>query len=130
MSVSRERRAELERQRYQRKRAEAIALLGGRCVTCGTTDDLEIDHVDRATKTYSISLMLSRTPWPQVLQELAKCQLLCHDDHKVKTLNEMIGPRAHGTWAAIRRAHCKCEVCRKFYNAYRREWRASKNMPL
>jgi hypothetical protein len=68
----------------QRRRAEAIALLGGVCVRCGTTEDLEIDHIDRATKEYEIHDVL----WSRRevrLAELAKCQLLCSYHHLFKT---------------------------------------------
>lgn len=70
---------------YKRnRRAEAIAMLGGVCVKCGTTENLEIDHVDPSTKLYEIRDVL----WYRRdvrLAELAKCQLLCEDHHSDKT---------------------------------------------
>lgn len=72
----------LKRRRYD----EARALLGGRCVRCGKTSDLEIDHVDPSTKALRITDALTRRQEVR-LAELAKCQLLCTDCHADKTWN-------------------------------------------
>jgi 5-methylcytosine-specific restriction endonuclease McrA len=37
---------EHQKQRYRRKRAELIAKLGGKCVVCGTTENLQIHHIE------------------------------------------------------------------------------------
>jgi 5-methylcytosine-specific restriction endonuclease McrA len=34
------------KERYERRRSEAVASLGGKCVVCGTTDRLELDHIN------------------------------------------------------------------------------------
>ena len=39
-----------QRNRYKRNRNEAVAKLGGKCVVCETTGQLEFDHIDPATK--------------------------------------------------------------------------------
>lgn len=137
MTVSRERHAELERFRYQRNRERALSILGGWCVKCGATSDLQFDHVDPATKSFTISRALTRKPWQAVVQELAKCQLLCATCHKAKSDREETGLREHGTWAAIRRGKCKCPTCKDFFNAYRQQWRVGtgrtlkpRNLPL
>jgi 5-methylcytosine-specific restriction endonuclease McrA len=72
--------------RWHRNRTAGIEHLGGKCVKCGTTEKLEIDHIDPATKVASEiwSWSLERR-----LAELAKCQLLCNDHHKVKSLEDM-----------------------------------------
>ena len=44
-------------ERYHKRRAEAVQLLGGKCVVCGTTEGLEIDHVDRSLKTMNVARM-------------------------------------------------------------------------
>lgn len=78
----------LQRQREYRKaqnasrRNEALIHLGGRCVVCGSTDRLEIDHIDRTTKRFPIS----RPPNTAAFwEELAKCQLLCYGCHREKS---------------------------------------------
>jgi 5-methylcytosine-specific restriction endonuclease McrA len=74
---------EYQRRRFAARMAEAISLLGGRCVDCGTTDRLHIDHVDPDDKTKALSEMhlWRRDRW---LAELAKCQLLCASCHGKK----------------------------------------------
>lgn len=79
---------------YQRRwlaqrRARVVAQLGGQCAKCGTTENLEVDHINPATK--SPKLRSSGTGnfwswrWELVLEELAQCQLLCHQHHVEKT---------------------------------------------
>lgn len=41
--------------RYHKRRAEAIRKLGGKCVKCGSEENLEIDHIDPTTKSFEIS---------------------------------------------------------------------------
>lgn len=48
----------MKRYRDQR-RADAIELLGGRCVDCGSTEDLEFDHIDRSEKRFTIGDILA-----------------------------------------------------------------------
>lgn len=69
---------------YQKRKARAIALLGGICVACGSTEDLEFDHVDPPAKSFTITNNLARA-WKLVLEELKKCQLLCSQCHDDKT---------------------------------------------
>lgn len=102
--------------RYHRRRLEAIAILGGRCVRCGAVDCLEIDHVDRATKSFDLSKRwgVAQATW---LAELAKCQLLCEPCHKAKTVGEMT-TRQHGTHAMYRKGGCRCDECVTANTAY------------
>ncbi|MEX0755880.1 MAG: hypothetical protein WD739_09460 [Actinomycetota bacterium] len=79
--------AEAARRRYERRKADAVAYLGGRCAVCGTTESLEFDHVDPTTKAFGISANLSRR-WTMVLVELKKCQLLCKRHHHDKSASE------------------------------------------
>lgn len=122
MTISQERKAELELARYYARRAEAVKILGGACVTCGSMERLEFDHINPITKLYNISEIWSYS-WEIVQTELQKCQLLCHDCHKAKTLKEMTGLREHGTYVMYQRGKCRCGPCRAAFNSYRREWR-------
>ena len=63
---------------------EAIERLGGRCSRCQSTDRLEIDHVDRRTKTMDFQAM-AMASHPKFLTELARCQLLCLGCHAEKS---------------------------------------------
>lgn len=76
---------EYQRRRYEERMDEMKAYLGGRCVRCGTTDELQFDHVDPTTKCFSIARYWNR-PWKIMVVELDKCQLLCKPHHRDKTI--------------------------------------------
>jgi 5-methylcytosine-specific restriction endonuclease McrA len=117
-----EQHAEYERERYHRRRAEAIARLGGRCVRCDTDENLEFDHRDRNDKSFSISKLWSVSQ-VRFEAELAKCQLLCNPCHKIKTREEMNdgpGRRRHGTFSMRWREGCTCPECLAYDRARRK----------
>lgn len=107
------------RQRYHARRAAAIAELGGRCVRCGSTEKLELDHIDRATKSLDLghSWSVSETRYRA---ELAKCQVLCRNCHKAKTSSEM--GVEHGGGASGKR-NCSCAPCRARKAEYQLRYR-------
>ena len=73
--------------RYTKRRAEVVTRLGGICKQCGTTDNLELDHVDPTSKFKTIAKLSSAS---NVIfeAEITKCQLLCKDCHLEKTITE------------------------------------------
>lgn len=74
--------------RYLERREFALAELGGKCVKCGSTDSLEIDHISREDKAFAIS----RPPNEKAFkEELKKCQLLCYPCHRTKSTEEQRG---------------------------------------
>ena len=78
------------------------------CVICGSTDRLEVDHIDRATKvTHNV------WSWSEVRRniELAKCQVLCYDHHLEKTRAENLTTE-HGL-TMYQKYGCRCGVCKK-----------------
>ena len=91
-------------------------LLGGKCVECGSGNDLQFDHIDPTTKKFAIGKMWNREDGV-VLPELQKCQLLCRPCHDKKTSAMRSVP--HGGGVAGRR-RCKCEPCRMRKNEYMR----------
>lgn len=95
--------------------------LGGECVECGSTSNLEIDHVDPALKTLNFSANLSISN-AAVQQELQNAQLLCETCHLKKTIREK-KPFAHGTLYGWMKAKCKCSVCEQT----RRAWNDARN---
>ena len=108
--------------RYYRLKSEAHASLGGKCINCESTDDLQMDHIDRHNKSFSASKMLSfslKAFW----EEIKKCQLLCKKCHRVKTTIES-GKRMakgnHGTLSCYR--YCKCNLCKKAKADWSREY--------
>lgn len=116
------------REYWQKRRRKIIDYLGGKCVKCGATDDLEIDHIDPSKKSFHISQRLSlRTQ----KEEIDKCQLLCEKHHIEKTVAEK-KPFTHGTIYAFMKAKCVCALCvgaKDKWNANRRVVRGGKRGP-
>ena len=91
------------------RRLKVIAILGGKCVICGAVEALEIDHVDRATKSVPVADALS---WGEgrLLAEVSKCQLLCRVHHHEKNSREF--SVEHGGGASGKK-NCSCQPCKK-----------------
>jgi len=121
-------RSSNERKQARRNRYKQI--LGGICVQCGATEDLEFDHKDPKTKTV-------RYLWNQSNEfldaEMALLQLLCPTCHQAKTSTEKawlkypLSEKAlaarfkkkeliHGTHTGRYQYGCKCTPCHKAYN--------------
>lgn len=127
---AREYRRNYYREYAARKRLEAIALLGDKCVICGITgaESLEIDHIDPSTKSFVVTAGWNK-PYDVWFAEVMKCQLLCIEHHKEKTLIDT-GKKAakgtHGTLSAYR--YCgppKCEDCKRAKREYTRKYRTT-----
>ena len=74
---------------YQRnyvaeRRKLFIESRGSKCITCGSSDKLEVDHIDREQKVYNPRDIWSRRKEVRDA-ELAKCQVLCSPCHIKKT---------------------------------------------
>lgn len=110
---------------YYRKRKKIIELLGGKCVICGSSDKLEFDHINRNTKKYEISRMITYA-YDVILEEIKKCQLLCNKCHVVKTLKELNkkpSKEQHGTLSAYVHAKCRCPSCKENWNKKTKEYK-------
>lgn len=111
---------------YQKFRDKCFDVIGRVCVECGSTENLEIDHKDRSQKKFGVSKMMAPSRWPEVLEELRKCQPLCSKCHKKKSKQEMSvsgGQVKHGTLYQYGRG-CRCDECRMRQSEYKRQWRA------
>lgn len=109
--------------RYHRRKAEWTERLGGACASCGSTaEDLQFDHVDPATKSFTIGRLWSMAD-ATVEAELAKCQLLCKPCHQTKTTSEWKERRTHGAVYAAVQKKCPCEKCVAFKADYARRRR-------
>lgn len=75
-----DRQRQYQREWYAKRRAEFFA--DKACVVCNATEELELDHIDSFSKTcHKIwSWAKSRRE-----AEIAKCQVLCHRCHVIKT---------------------------------------------
>lgn len=104
-------KTEYQREWYAARRAKALEMLGGKCVKCEATEDLELDHIDPATK---FTHRIFSYSWAKIEAELKKCQLLCAPCHFEKTLAFI--STAGGTWATRKNHHkkgCGCRSCRE-----------------
>lgn len=119
------------RERRVRRRLAMVELLGGVCVRCGTQENLEFNHIDPTQKTYDIS-KIQDGKWSVLVEELAKCELLCHDHHLEATLeqvadgllkvgghNKNLAPLEHGTPRKYNEDKCRCGECRTAKVFYR-----------
>jgi 5-methylcytosine-specific restriction endonuclease McrA len=89
------------------------------CVQCGSTRQLEVDHIDPSTKvTHRV------WAWSKKKREaeLAKCQVLCKKCHATKSGNERRKEMVHGTRGAYRKG-CKCDLCRAVQREYMQRYR-------
>tara|TARA_B100001113_G_C20646390_1_gene421485 strand:- start:36 stop:539 length:504 start_codon:yes stop_codon:yes gene_type:complete len=68
--------------RRKRRLQEMKDKLGNKCVKCGSTENLEFDHIDPKTKCFNVN---PQDSWEKTLPELYKCQLLCKPCHTEKT---------------------------------------------
>lgn len=73
------------RARREKNKAYLIEILGGKCVGCGVTHNLQFDHIDRKQKSFTIGKMLESSLENKLIPEAKKCQLLCKYCHQIKT---------------------------------------------
>ena len=76
-----------EKRNYRRRCLQEIKQTIG-CIKCGYNEHacaLHFDHRDPSTKNFPVTKELLR-PWDTLLDEAAKCDVLCANCHAVKTL--------------------------------------------
>lgn len=108
--------------RARRIRKEIVEYLGGKCVQCQSVEELQADHIDKATKKFSIASAYSKNS-KELWEEVAKCQLLCACCHEAKTLvdmNQQSAKTTHGTLSSYR--YCKCDLCRAAKAEYNKNY--------
>jgi hypothetical protein len=111
-------------ERRKTRRSKLIEMSGGKCVKCGSTDDLNFDHKDPKERSFRLNGKDLDGSWEKILEEWRKCQLLCRNCHIQKTKeNDEYGEAwnkgisksgeflpEHGCEASY--AHgCRCEEC-------------------
>lgn len=121
---------EYMKERARRRRKLALSQLGSECVVCGSSGDLDFDHIDPTTKVNSIASLVASASEELLQAELMKCQLLCKECHLEKSrangdfthggggCNKILNP-LHGTWGMYGREKCRCEPCRQWRRDYR-----------
>jgi hypothetical protein len=91
------------------RRAKLVEMLGAKCARCGAIEDLEFDHIDPATKRFTISGALSRA-WDELVEEALKTQLLCPPCHREKGYEDR--PEVEHGYYRYWYHSCRCVVCR------------------
>lgn len=94
----------------------------GPCVSCGSWEDLEVDHEDPSKK-------ISHRVWSwndsRRLAELSKCRPKCKKCHKIRTAKQLSimnsRPITHGIVAGYLQRGCRCNLCTAFYRSWRRK---------
>jgi 5-methylcytosine-specific restriction endonuclease McrA len=118
---------EYQLKRYHERMATAKIRLGNRCVECGTTEDLEIDHIDPAKKTIKLSNLWSIAEH-LFNAELEKCQLLCSNCHRNKSKIDIGVEHGGGVSGKFittdgKRKGCPCGPCTLKRKEYMRRYR-------
>ncbi len=116
--------------RYHRLRQEYIDAMGGKCVDCPETENLEFDHQDAQTKTFNLAKILTHSKAKRET-ELAKCVLRCTSCHDAHTKEQwqsgelvpwnkgLRGEYFHGTARMYHEQACRCDKCKKAKRLYR-----------
>ncbi len=118
---------QLSRAKRKENKAKALEYLGGKCVGCGETENLEFDHIDPYSKTKKVTRDFGTASWKSLKEELDKCQLLCKDCHREKTIEERRSLVEHGTITMYGKYKCRCESCREASSDYLSSWKAKRN---
>ena len=85
-----DRRVMREFQREWRAKRRADYFEDRSCVKCGSTEKLELDHIDPSTKKYNPNRLWSMSDSnPDKMAELSKCQVLCKECHDGKTRGDL-----------------------------------------
>jgi 5-methylcytosine-specific restriction endonuclease McrA len=116
--------------RYYRRQAEWREKLGGKCDVCGTTENLEFDHLVASDKALEIAKILTSGSNDKLAREMAKCHLLCKDHHLEKSIaSGDINNVEHGGGLTGKK-NCRCKLCAPLKNAYARELRRNKKQSI
>ncbi len=106
--------------RTVKARKELYFKTNGPCCKCGSWIKLQLDHVDRLRK---ISHNIRGWEKEKRSTELLKCQILCHECRKKKTILECYPERKHGS-QTMYEAGCRCQSCRASNAKTKRNYRA------
>lgn len=92
------------------------------CVVCGTTEELELHHINPATK-------VSHNIWGWTAArrdvEVAKCEVRCNVHHMDRTKEQLTRPLVHGTAKGYGKL-CRCRACTDAASAERQQYKIAK----
>lgn len=121
--------------RYKERRDKYINQLGGKCVNCETSDNLEFDHINPSDKSFDIGEYLKGDE-DKLKTEILKCQLLCKTCHKKKTSIDKFNKYCkHGhemtdenTYLRYRSNGQRDRRCRLCQNITLQKWRTARKV--
>lgn len=112
--------SDYHKKRRRARRKKFLLMLGGRCESCGSRNNLEFDHKDPSKKEFGVSRFINSTD-DFVKKEIDKCRLLCKKCHKNKTHEEWdyaLPPAEHGSLWMYKHYKCRCNKCKKAMSNY------------
>lgn len=118
----------LNMKRYYYLKKILIEYLGGQCIACGNKEKLEFDHINSENRKFVITQKLLVYKFDKILEEIEKCQLLCHKCHMKKSMEQRgkkMAEGRHGTVSLYR--YCKCNKCKKANSEYMKNYHAKIN---
>lgn len=71
--------------RYKQRRDAAIVYLGGKCIDCGRTSELEFDHKNPKDKSFNMGEIFAGKRKEVLQAEVDKCELRCIPCHGHRT---------------------------------------------
>ena len=112
-----------EKRKYAREwtKARRMSFFSGKkCKECGTTENLQLHHIDPKKKESHRIWSWSKK---RREKEIAKCVVLCHDCHVNAHTRVQV---THGTASCYRHGKCRCSLCREANTIAVREMRRRK----
>lgn len=120
--------------RRRKERRERLLEMSGKiCARCGSEENLEFNHLDRKAMLFRLSLDGMGKNWDLILAEWRKCELLCHDCHRIYTQEQYRNgeipiwnslkhvPYVCGTPRCYHEKACRCESCKAAGRAYKKK---------
>ncbi len=107
------------RAKYNERRRNLVRKLGGKCVDCGSIENLEFDHIDPDTKVMKTGNLLQLKLNDTIFEiEIKKLQLLCkpcHDSKSGKEKEREVCMRGHPRTPENVLSNGTCRTCHRNY---------------
>ncbi len=105
------------------RRKEVVDILGGCCINCQSVERLEIAHINPEDRSFGISGGALRKSMEVILEELQKCQLMCHKCNKEKKTLDMGKDKVqHGSASMYTNYKCRCDDCKAAWVEYSKKY--------
>ena len=88
--ANRQRYVDQARERKQRVNEERVRFLleffaANPCADCGEDDPVVLEFDHRGDKSFNVGSALPYRAWPTILAEIAKCDVVCANCHRLRT---------------------------------------------